>query len=108
MKNNPGKSQNVMVPRGMTGTNVRMRKTAGKSKVRESLLDTKRREMTGTKGEPAVKCSHVRRNGIKGLGPGSTWLFVMEVFAWLEIRNAREMGGIAGLTPTPYTSSKSS
>ena len=48
-----------MVPRGMTGTTVRMRKAAGKSKVRESLLVTKCRELTGTKGEPAVKCSQV-------------------------------------------------
>jgi transposase len=32
---------------------------------------------------------------------------VMEVFGWRKIRNGREMGSLAGLTPTPYTSGKS-
>jgi transposase len=45
---------------------------------------------------------------LKGIGAGSAWLFVMEVFAWREIRNGREMGGIAGLAPTPYASGTTS
>lgn len=44
----------------------------------------------------------------KGIGAGSAWLFVMEVFAWRQIESGRQMGAIAGLTPTPYTSSGSS
>jgi transposase len=28
----------------------------------------------------------------------------MEVFAWRQIENGRQMGSIAGLTPTPYQS----
>ncbi|MBV8281920.1 MAG: IS110 family transposase [Candidatus Eremiobacteraeota bacterium] len=70
-------------------------------------LENQRARTIRTGTEPCL--DKVRRLlTFKGLGPGSTWLFVMEVFAWREIRNAREMGGIAGLTPTPYTSSTSS
>jgi transposase len=43
---------------------------------------------------------------LKGIGSASAWLFVMEVFGWRKIRNRREMGSLAGLTPTPYTSGK--
>lgn len=39
-----------------------------------------------------------------GLGPNSAWLFVMEFFGWRNFRNRREVGGLAGLTPTPYRS----
>ncbi len=42
---------------------------------------------------------------LKGVGASSAWLFVMEVFAWRKIANGRQIGSIAGLTPTPYTSS---
>jgi transposase len=45
---------------------------------------------------------------LKGIGAASAWLFVMEVFGWRKIKNRREMGSIAGLTPTPYTSGTSS
>lgn len=45
---------------------------------------------------------------LKGIGAASAWLFVMEVFGWRKIKNRREMGSLAGLTPTPYASGKSS
>jgi transposase len=41
---------------------------------------------------------------LKGIGPNSSWLFVMEFFGWRNFRNRREVGGLAGLTPTPYQS----
>lgn len=44
---------------------------------------------------------------LKGIGATSAWLFVMEVFGWRKIQNRREMGSLAGLTPTPYTSGQS-
>jgi transposase len=45
---------------------------------------------------------------LKGIGPASAWLFVMEVFGWRQIANRREVGSLAGLTPTPYASGSSS
>ena len=36
-----------------------------------------------------------------------SWLLVMEFFGWLAFKNRREVGGIAGLIPTPYQSGES-
>jgi transposase len=44
---------------------------------------------------------------LKGIGSNSAWLFVAEVFGWRKIRTGREIGSLAGLTPTPYTSGHS-
>jgi transposase len=41
---------------------------------------------------------------LKGVGITSAWLYTMELFAWREIRNRRELGALAGLTPTPHQS----
>jgi transposase len=45
---------------------------------------------------------------LKGIGPNSAWLYVMEFFAWRAFRNRREVGALAGLTPTPFQSGESS
>jgi transposase len=44
---------------------------------------------------------------LKGIGPTSAWLFVQECFAWRRIENRRQLGALAGLTPTPYQSGDS-
>jgi transposase len=44
---------------------------------------------------------------LKGIGPNSAWLFVPEFFAWRQIENRRQVGALAGLTPTPYQSGDS-
>jgi transposase len=41
---------------------------------------------------------------LRGIGPNSAWLYVMEFFGWREFRNRREVGALAGLVPTPYQS----
>jgi transposase len=45
---------------------------------------------------------------LKGIGINGSWLLVREFFAWREFKNRREVGGLAGLTPTPYQSGESS
>lgn len=42
-----------------------------------------------------------------GLGMGSSWIFVMELFGWRTFRNRRQVAGAIGLTPTPYNSGDS-
>jgi transposase len=37
----------------------------------------------------------------KGLGINGSWMLVREFFAWRGFKNRREVGGLAGLTPTP-------
>lgn len=41
---------------------------------------------------------------LRGIGSVSSWNFVMEFFGWREFRNRKEVGALAGLTPTPYDS----
>jgi transposase len=42
-----------------------------------------------------------------GIGMGSSWIFVMELFGWRQFHNRREVAGAVGLTPTPYNSGDS-
>lgn len=41
------------------------------------------------------------------IGSGSAWLLAMEFFGWRAFRNRREVGALAGLTGTPYSSGDS-
>ena len=42
-----------------------------------------------------------------GIGLGSSWIFVMELFGWRQFQNRRELAAAVGLTPTPYNSGDS-
>lgn len=44
---------------------------------------------------------------LRGIGIGSSWLFVREFFSWRQIRNRRQLASLAGLTPTPFNSGDS-
>ena len=44
---------------------------------------------------------------LKGIGINGAWLLVMEFFGWRAFKNRREVGGLAGCTPTPYQSGES-
>jgi transposase len=46
-------------------------------------------------------------SALKGVGPVSAWTLSHEFFAWRNFRNVREVGGLAGLTGTPYDSGQS-
>jgi transposase len=41
---------------------------------------------------------------LRGIGHNSAWLLSMEFFAWRDLRNRRQVGSLAGLTPTPHSS----
>ncbi|MPW24104.1 IS110 family transposase [Paraburkholderia sp. CNPSo 3157] len=44
---------------------------------------------------------------LAGIGTGSAWTLVRELFGWRQFRNRREVAGSLGLTPTPYASGTS-
>jgi transposase len=70
-------------------------------------LEGERAEALRTDSSPAVEL--VRRLvRLRGIGVNSGWLYVMEFFGWRQFRNRREVGGLAGLTPTPYQSGEAS
>lgn len=48
-----------------------------------------------------------RLMSLKAIGIQSAWVFVLELFAWREVKNGKELGALVGLTPTPYHSGKS-
>jgi transposase len=41
---------------------------------------------------------------LRGIGAQGARVMVVELFAWREFQNRREVGGCTGLTPTPYQS----
>ena len=41
---------------------------------------------------------------LRGIGEHRAWLLVMELFAWRQVRNRRQLGGLTGLTGTPWRS----
>jgi transposase len=43
---------------------------------------------------------------LPGIGPVSSWTFVMDFFGWRKFRNRREVAALAGLCPTPYASGR--
>jgi len=44
---------------------------------------------------------------LKGIGINGAWLLVMALFGWRACKHRREVGGVAGCTPTPYQSGES-
>lgn len=44
---------------------------------------------------------------LRGIGENGAWLLVMEFFGWRDFQNRRQVGALAGLTPTPYQSGDS-
>ncbi len=41
---------------------------------------------------------------LRGVGPVGSWVLVREFFGWRKFSNRREVGSLAGLTPTPFNS----
>jgi len=69
-------------------------------------LEEQRKELLRSSTDPAIE--QVRRLlRLKGIGMNSAWVDVMEFFAWRAFHNRREVGALAGLTPTPYRSGES-
>jgi transposase len=70
-------------------------------------LEAERDELIETSKHPSIeKVRQLMR--LRAIGPNGAWLFVMEFFGWRQFRNRREVGGLSGLTPTPYQSGEES
>src|SRR5207245_1155999 len=62
------------------------------------------RKIRSAADEPVQKVRKLLH--LRGIGVNSAWLFVMEFFGWRRIKNRKQLGALAGLTPTPYNSSE--
>lgn len=49
----------------------------------------------------------VKLTELGAIGPASAWMFVTEFFGWRDFKNRRQVGALAGLTGTPYSSGDS-
>ncbi len=58
----------------------------------------------GSQGAAVAKA--VQLYSLKGVGVNTAWLYSMEFFSWRTFRNTKEVGSLAGLTPTPKDSGK--
>lgn len=52
----------------------------------------------------AVGATRRRLEALKAMGPKTSRVLAAEVFAWRQFRNAKQVGGMSGLTPTPSQS----
>src|ERR687884_534563 len=69
-------------------------------------LEAERRALLRHRDDPVI--AHVRQLfTLRGIGVNSAWLYVMEFFAWRDFQTAKQVGALAGLTPTPYQSGQS-
>lgn len=70
-------------------------------------LEAKRRALLRKADDVGTECA--RKLLLLGaIGVESAWLFALEFFSWREFQNRREVGSLAGLTPTPYQSGNDS
>ena len=68
-----------------------------------TLQAVRRKLLRSAETDPAV--AQVRQLlALRAIGPESAWLYVMEFFSWRQFHNRRQIGALAGLTPTPYQS----
>ena len=91
------------------GLKARLQREYGRLQLVErqiKALESERRAAIRHSTDPAVELvRHLLR--LRAIGPNSAWLYVMEFFSWRNFRNRREVGALAGLTPTPYQSGAS-
>jgi transposase len=66
-------------------------------------LVVERRKLLRTANDPGTECAR-KLLRLGAIGPESAWLFSLEFYSWRQFRNRREIGALAGLTPTPYQS----
>ena len=66
-------------------------------------LEAERRALLRRHEDPVI--AQVRQLfTLRGIGVNSAWLYVMEFFAWRDFQTPKQVGALAGLTPTPYQS----
>jgi transposase len=74
----------------------------------EQIVEVEAERRTQLQASTDARIEKVRQlMQLKGIGINGAWLLVMEFFGWRAFKNRREVGGLAGFTPTPYQSGES-
>jgi len=68
----------------------------------------RRKELQRPDGEKERDVKQVEQLlGLRAIGINGAWVLVREFFGWRKFKNRREVGGLAGITGTPYNSGES-
>lgn len=70
-------------------------------RIREIVAE--RRRLLREAKDMATECARELIK-LRAIGENAAWLFSTEFFAWRQFQNRRQVGGLAGLTGTPYQS----
>jgi transposase len=70
---------------------------------RIACLEKQRRELLGSAKDEGTQCAR-KLYALRGIGMNAAWLYALEFFAWRAFTNRRQVGGLAGLAPSPYQS----
>jgi transposase len=82
---------------------VRLARVHERLRMVEEQIKSLAKEKTERLKEENVRMAQVAQLlRLPGIGPVSSWTFVMEFFGWLRFQNRQEVAALAGLTPTPY------
>lgn len=97
------KSHGRELPPGLRGEIERemVRLTLVKAHIK--TLEAEQRKEVADGVQPQV----AQLAGVRGVGAGSAWVLVKELFGWRRFHNRREVAGCVGLSPTPYASGAS-
>jgi transposase len=69
-------------------------------------LEAERRRILREEQDPALE-KVLQLYSLRALGINSSWMLTTEFFGWRDFRNGKQVGSMAGLTPTPFDSGKS-
>ena len=87
---------------------LEVRNPSGKGFLEEQMKFLRKERERRVESGASVSLKRVAQlRTLYGIGPTSSWDFVMEMFGWRQFRNRKEVGAFAGLTPTPYDSGQS-
>lgn len=95
------------LPAGLRGEIEREGERLAQVQAQVRILEKQREECLSQESLPLSLQKVVRLASLRGIGVDSAWLLVMELFAWREFRNRREVGAVAGLTGTPFNTGAS-
>lgn len=72
------------------------------------IRELARERSQAIKREASPQIEQVRKLlGLRAIGANGAWLLVQEFFGWRKFANRKQLGSLAGLTPTPYSSGAS-
>ena len=66
-------------------------------------LESERRRILREEKSPVLE-KVLQLYSLRALGINSSWMLTTEFFGWRDFRNGKQVGSMAGLTPTPFDS----